>query len=203
MFDAGPRAEAIVSRHWLRRLREPGAALVLRGSPWGAEILRAPHGADLPAVLWRGPALVGHAAIRAGLVGLVAQTPQATAWRLTALGAQVLVAWDTERDALAAEIAGLRRALERAEAEFLGDAAAEAIADPRIEGLERAQARIVRRLMAAGGRVLAPEQLHPKNSVAKVQIARIRKMRPDLGRQIETVWGVGYRWRGGADGAAD
>jgi|SRR5690625_4642247 len=72
------------------------------------------------------------------------------------------------------------------------------------DGLTRQQSRLVRVLQSAPGQVFPSRLLSdliannpldpPEPKVVDVVVYRVRKLRPDLGRCIQTVWGHGYRW---------
>ena len=62
----------------------------------------------------------------------------------------------------------------------------------------------LRALAAAAGRtvdkleIMAALHSDGDPKTVDVHLSRIRAARPDLGAHIETVWGQGYRWTGGA-----
>ncbi len=68
-----------------------------------------------------------------------------------------------------------------------------------IEGLTRTEAHIAQILQAAAGRTVAighlTDAICVEDGTIKTHVCRLRKRRPDLAERIETVWGVGYRWR--------
>lgn len=89
--------------------------------------------------------------------------------------------------------------------EFLVAEFLDAIRAPQpIGGLTRQQSRLVLILQAARGRVLSKPFLvdalakdmaaPPDLKLIDVFICQIRRRRPDLSPQIETVWGQGVRW---------
>lgn len=73
-----------------------------------------------------------------------------------------------------------------------------------IDGLTRQQSRLVTTLRAAPGKIFSRQQLSdliaedpldpPESSAAGVIVCRVRSLRPDLGRHIQTLRGHGYRW---------
>lgn len=80
------------------------------------------------------------------------------------------------------------------------------INDPNLPGLSQLESRIVRALEHANGRVLPRDALlnamywdkcgaEPQSKTIDVYMSKIRKRRPDIGRRIETCWGVGYSLR--------
>lgn len=76
--------------------------------------------------------------------------------------------------------------------------------EPNIDGLTRQQTRLVRTLQAAPGQVFSQLRLSdliannpldpPAPKIADVIVCKVRRLRPDLGQHIQTVWGQGYRW---------
>jgi DNA-binding response OmpR family regulator len=90
------------------------------------------------------------------------------------------------------------------DAELVIALAVEAVVRPPCEpGLTRRQNKLVHTLRAAQGRVVSREHLcavmgaqveNPRNLISTM-LVHIRAKRPDIGARIETVWGVGCRWR--------
>lgn len=194
MFDA-QRGGGLLSVYWLARLREHGAVLVLDGTPWAA-IWRCAQGEPV-ARTWRGPTAIAREAIRGGAVEYRGTLRNHWAlYTISKQGEQAHHAWSAERARLRETIRELRAKLAEAERIPAFDPAADAVDDQRIAGLEPFHAELVRRIQSARGKVVPVSALHQSIKVAQVQICRLRRLRPDIGAQIETVWGVGYRWKG-------
>ncbi|MEM7516882.1 MAG: helix-turn-helix domain-containing protein [Planctomycetota bacterium] len=76
-----------------------------------------------------------------------------------------------------------------------------------IDGLTAQETRFVRAVQSAGGRLVNQESLlgaisvpssdEPNIRSVAVIACKVRAKRPDLGAQILTVWGQGFRWEEG------
>ena len=79
-------------------------------------------------------------------------------------------------------------------------------AEPPLDGLTIMQSRVARTIEHAAGRILTRGNLitglywdrhcEPIDKIIDIFICHIRRLRPDIGAHIVTVWGVGYRWEG-------
>ncbi|MEM7515433.1 MAG: hypothetical protein AAF368_00725, partial [Planctomycetota bacterium] len=76
------------------------------------------------------------------------------------------------------------------------------------DGLTAQETRFVRAVQSAGGRLVNHESLlgaiavpsldEPNIKAVSVIACKVRAKRPDLGAQILTVWGEGFRWEEGS-----
>lgn len=73
-----------------------------------------------------------------------------------------------------------------------------------IEGLSKAENKLVRAIEAARGSIIVRDALAevvtldradpPDPRIIDVMLCHIKKKRPDINSQIGRVWGVGFRW---------
>ncbi len=200
-------AQLVAIRPFLAALRRGARAAVDRSSfdarivsvePWGLEELDR-----LPRPLF----------IAAAKNGLLAHERDAyghSLYALTADGRAALRLVRQSHDAqerkierLRAEIAELRDELkEVATGRFMDDGAANA----PIDGLSKTQTIVVRLLEKQHGRLVTYDQIYDAlraagsmaadSKIVAVQMAIIKRRRPDLREKIRTVWGYGYVFDG-------
>lgn len=179
-----------VGIHWLSRVQEPAARVVLNGRPV-AYIVRE-MGEELK-VTWTGHSSIVIEAIKTGLISHNGWAGKSALYGITSYGLEVLTSWKTERNRLLAKIADLELRLEGVNEAV--DITATSI--DRIEGLTQSQTNVIRVLEKVKGVVkeedliscLAGKSKNPTNNL-KVTLYHIKKRRPDI--NIVNHWGVGY-----------
>ena len=202
-------------RPFLSALRGDGAyAAIYNGRHMVGTVRLSSDGLESFTII---PRILFVAAVKAGLLAHAGRAEGAELHALTREGRSLLAMVRSEvhayrrwMQALEAEVEDLRGRLRQAAAEG-ACAAAESI--DVVAGLESLQMIVMRALQSQHGRVVSRDSLYDAMvaagsrsqsvKVIDVQIAHIRRRRPDLGKRIRTFWGTGFAldYAGGAETA--